>query len=148
MSWYKKLASKCRFKTLHDRDKLQDPYLVRYYIFKSKVLSIYIHKIIRSDNTQDYHDHPWPFAHVVLEGGYSEETPGRCDRKTRPGSIAFRRSSFSHRLELYKDASGNDIETWTLVFIGPKIREWGFIGRLTGCWVGWEKYVFDKERCE
>lgn len=154
MPWYKWLASKCPFKVLHDRDKLEDPYLIRYTVFKTKLVSLYLHKIIRSDSTRDYHDHPWPFAHIILEGGYWEETPIRTRLKF-PGAIAFRRANYSHRLELLTDIKHHnltgqikELETWTLVLIGPKQREWGFIGRMTGCWVKWDNYVFNKERCE
>ncbi len=147
-AWYRRLAARCPSKVLHDRARREDPYLIRYTVFKRRWCALYLHQILRSDSTQDYHDHPWPFAHIVLEGGYEEQKPGCPSRFTRSGSVAFRRARFAHRLELNKGADGKDIETWTLVLIGPKVRDWGFLGRLTGCWVRWETYVFDGERCE
>lgn len=142
MRWFEHLASRCEFKVLHDRERLVDPYLIRYTVFKTQWFAVYLHRILRSDSTADYHDHPWAFAHLILEGRYIEETPSRPARRVRPGSFAIRGPRYAHRLELI------DGEVWTLVIVGRKRRQWGFVGRRTGCWLPWDRYVFSGERCE
>lgn len=147
-TWYRRLAARSPCRVLHARERRSDePYLSRYTVFKTRLLSVYLHQIHRSDSTDDYHDHPWLFFHVILEGGYWEERPDRPDRLTSPGSWAFRKPRYAHRLQLLT-RGGSEVETWSLVVIGPRVRVWGFLGRLTGCWVPWNKYVFDGERCE
>lgn len=150
--WYKRLAARCEFKVLHDRERLQDPYMTRYTVFKRRWLAVYLHRIHRGDDSPEYHDHPWPFFHVLLEGDYTEGFIDRLGRDRvffRPaGHFAFHRASYAHRLTLHAGPDGAPREVWTLVVTGPRVRNWGFVGRLTRCWVPWERYVFAKERCE
>jgi hypothetical protein len=84
-----------------------------------------VHRIRRSDHDRHLHDHPWHFASIILDGGYTEvlqsgdETP--VPRRIRPGDIAFRHAEHRHRLELEPGA-----DCWTLVLTSPNNREWGF----------------------
>ena len=53
-------------------------YLRRFYIFRSSWIGknfgdLYLHKIYRSDDDKDPHDHPWHFRTFVLKGGYTDE---------------------------------------------------------------------------
>lgn len=157
MAWYERLAAWCelrgRFKVLHDRERRSIPYMTRYQVLKTPPVSVYLHKIHRGDDSPEYHDHPWPFWHMILAGAYREEY---LDRKGRnrfryvgQGWSAFHRPRYGHRLELLaREGFTGFVEVWTLVVIGPKVRNWGFIGPLTRCWVPWERYVFNRERCE
>lgn len=110
-----------------------------------------VHQILRSDQDRHYHDHPWWYISIVLRGGYFEVTPcGECgisERKWRgPGSIAFRRASSWHRLELKDDGLLYCIDPektygetvamrirqdpnacWTLFITGPASQQWGFL---------------------
>lgn len=41
-------------------------------------------------------------------------------------SVVVRRPTYRHRVELLRDRRGRPISCWTLVFTGPRVREWGF----------------------
>lgn len=145
---------KGRWKPINGRIDGDAPYMVRYYLFECRWFDIYIHQIMRSDDSPDFHDHPWPFFHVILEGRYFEESPDIFESLTtpgkqivsfdhnlrKPGFMAFRPADYAHRLELTHG------EVWTLVISGRKRREWGFLDRITGCWTQWRKYT-EGERC-
>lgn len=64
-------------------------YLRRFYVFRAKWFGkwaakhlgdIYLHHIVRNDDDESPHDHPWGFTGIVLAGGYADEcwewTPG------------------------------------------------------------------------
>ncbi len=55
-----------------------EPYLERYYVFlKDRTwfpFNMFIHKFLKSD-PDDVHDHPWPYATLILKGGYYEWIP-------------------------------------------------------------------------
>jgi hypothetical protein len=89
---------------------------------------IYLHRWLRSD-PDELHDHPWDFCSVILAIGYWEITPkGRQWRA--PGSIAFRKASERHRVELETDrtflAQHADAVPVSIIFTGPERRQWGF----------------------
>lgn len=53
-------------------------YLRRFYLWRSSWIGknfgeLYLHKIHRSDDDREPHDHPWNFRTVVLSGGYTDE---------------------------------------------------------------------------
>lgn len=42
-------------------------------------------------------------------------------------SVVFRRPEHRHRVELQRDAvAGHPVPCWTLMLVGPRVREWGF----------------------
>ena len=113
------------------------PYLLRWYVIpRNRWMNVYLHKIVRDDDDRALHDHPWWFASLVLRGGYRElirhgnSLTGMIDPhqtiERRPGSVAIRTTNEAHRVELFRDAGGKPIPSWTLVFTGRKVREWGF----------------------
>jgi hypothetical protein len=130
------------------------------------LFSVYLHRVVRPDNSPDLHDHPWPFWHLILEGGYEEEffmghggwgkrtTIGltgvpdrlgwslRC-RPLAPGYWCFHRAGFAHRVSRFME---DRKESWSLVVVGLKTRDWGFLNRVSGCWVQWESYI-NGDRC-
>ena len=118
-------------------DRVNDePYLERYYLFLKDrqrfPFNVFLHKFLKSD-PDDLHDHPWPYATLILKGGYWETTPeGRFWR--RPGHFRICTARSLHRIEL--DPS---VECWTVFMPGPKQREWGFIKN--GTWTQWEQYL-------
>lgn len=128
-------------------------YLVRYIVFKSKYMCIYVHRFMRSD-ADDPHDHPWNFFTYVISGGYKEWFYNR-NRAVRikdmfqsywtsqmnirePGSIAYRRATDIHKvvvdneieLELGEDpaVAKEKIQKapYTICIMGKRRREWGF----------------------
>ena len=128
-------------------DRVSDePYLERYYLFlkerSSFPFNIFLHKFLKSD-PDDVHDHPWPYATLILKGGYWEWIPefnsagekiGEIRKWRGPGHFRISSATSYHRVEL-----GNDVECWTLFMPGPKQREWGFL--VSNTWVQWEQYL-------
>lgn len=131
-------------------DRINDePYLERYYLFlKDRNLfpfNVFLHKFLKSD-PDDVHDHPWPYATLILKGGYWEWRPqfdatgkkiGEIARWCGPGSFRVAGANSYHRIEL--DPS---VECWTLFMPGPQRRDWGFL--VKNQWIQHEQYL--KER--
>ena len=123
-----------------------EPYLERYYVFlrerKRFPFNVFLHKFLKSD-PDDVHDHPWPYATLVLKGGYWEWIPhfDTVGRKTGeyqvwrgPGHFRVSKARSFHRIEL-----DPDITAWTLFMPGPKQRDWGFL--VKNQWIQWEQYL-------
>ena len=91
------------------RDRLDDePYLERYYVFlkdrETFPFNVFVHKFLKSD-PDDVHDHPWPFATLILRGGYWEWRPtfdaegrknGEVSRWCGAGSFRTARANTYH----------------------------------------------------
>jgi hypothetical protein len=128
-------------------DRVQnEPYLERYYLFlrerKQFPFNVFLHKFLKSD-PDDVHDHPWPYATLILKGGYWEWIPhyDTLGRKTGeyqvwrgPGHFRISKANSFHRIEL-----DPDITAWTLFMPGRKCRDWGFM--VKNKWVQWEQYL-------
>ena len=123
-----------------------EPYLERYYVFLRErerfPFNVFLHKFLKSD-PDDVHDHPWPYATLVLKGGYWEWIPhfdtvgrkiGEYQVWRGPGHFRVSKARSFHRIEL-----DPDITAWTLFMPGPKQREWGFMVR--NQWIQWEEYL-------
>jgi hypothetical protein len=125
-------------KIIPDRET-NDPYLVRHYFINLRPLArIVIHKFERSDTDGGLHDHPWIWASYILAGGYWEHTTkGKFWRA--PGQFAMHSAKHLHRVELDSEKAGG--ETWTLFFMGPKWRDWGFVDDVTKQWMRWDLYL-------
>ena len=125
-----------------------EPYLERYYVFlKDRThfpFNVFLHKFLKGD-PDDVHDHPWPYATLILKGGYYEYTPnfeyGQLVGETKhwrgPGHFRVCGSNSYHRIELKKG-----VTAWTLFMPGPHKREWGFL--VNNKWIQHEQYL--KER--
>jgi hypothetical protein len=123
-----------------------EPYLERYYVFLRErerfPFNVFLHKFLKSD-PDDVHDHPWPYATLVLKGGYWEWIPhfdtvgrkiGEYQVWRGPGHFRVSKARSFHRIEL-----DPDITAWTLFMPGPKQRDWGFLVR--NQWIQWEEYL-------
>jgi len=110
------------------------PYLCRYRLFRCPFFKVCLHHILRSDEDDELHDHPWSFVSLVLWAGYLEVLPAGA-RRVGPGSIVRHRATDAHRLILDRPA-------WTLIFMTGKKRAWGFHGK-----DGWIPYAsfFDRK---
>lgn len=104
------------------------PYLARYKLFRCPWFKVFLHHILRSDEDEELHDHPWNFVSIVLWKGYLEILP-KAARIIRAGSVVRHRAEDAHRLIL-------DAPAWTLVFVTGKKRMWGFHTK-----TGWLSYV-------
>jgi len=141
-----------RKRIIMDRES-NEPYLERYYIFLKErswfPFNVFIHKFLKSD-PDDVHDHPWPYATLILKGGYYEWIP-QFDAQGRkiaemavwrgPGSFRTCSANSYHRIEL-----DPDIECWTMFMPGPHKREWGFL--VNNQWVQHEQYLEDKKNAK
>jgi hypothetical protein len=123
-----------------------EPYLERYYLFlkdrKNFPFNVFLHKFLKSD-PDDVHDHPWPYATIILKGGYWEWIPqfnatgqkiAEIARWRGPGHFRTSSATSYHRIEL--DPA---VETWTLFMPGPQTRDWGFLTRQG--WIQHEQYL-------
>ena len=136
MTWFLNLLERLGRKNVIMDRVHNEPYLERYYIFLKDrqwfPFNVFLHKFLKGD-PDDLHDHPWPYATLILKGGYWETTPeGRFWR----GAGHFRRckaNSF-HRIELEPG-----VTTWTLFMPGRRQRNWGF--DVKGTWIDHETYL-------
>lgn len=120
----------------------ENPMLERWRLISTPWFGIYIHFIFREDLDRHMHDHPWHFWSFVLKGSYTEHLsrrPGDTIVETK----VHRRFSlhgfplhWAHKISFVKPG------TVTLVFVGPKVREWGFFvdGPAGDTWTSWQKY--------
>jgi hypothetical protein len=149
MGWFLNWLERCgRKRIVMDRVN-NEPYLERYYLFLKDrqrfPFNVFLHKFLKSD-PDDVHDHPWPYATLIVKGGYYEWTPvfdadGKKIAETcrwhGVGSFRRARASQYHRVEL-----DPDIDCWTLFVPGIHQREWGFLTKRG--WVHFEKYLESK----
>ena len=111
-----------------------EPYLERYYLFlkerESFPFNVFLHKFLKGD-PDDVHDHPWPYATLILKGGYYEWVPefnilghkiGEIRHWRGPGHFRTCSANSYHRIEL-----DPGVTAWTLFMPGPHKREWGFL---------------------
>ena len=138
-----------RYRVIMDRVD-GEPYLERYYVFLRDrswfPFNVFVHKFLKSD-PDDVHDHPWPFATVILRGGYWEWRPlfdaqgrrqGETARWCGAGSFRTARANTYHRIEL-----DPDVTCWTLFMPGIKQRDWGFL--VKNKWIQWEQYLLQRK---
>jgi len=161
-----------RKRIIFDRQS-KEPYLVRYYLFlkdrKTFPFNVFLHQFLRSD-PDDLHDHPWPYATLILKGGYWEWIPVYDENGTDypdpviapwdlgkkiigekrvwrgPGHFRICRDESYHRIEVEPG-----VDCWTLFMPGPQNREWGFLTHknwdwTTFKWVQHEEYISSKSR--
>ena len=127
------LEGRDRKRIIMDRTS-QEPLLTRYYIFlkdrKWFPFNVFIHKFHKSD-PDDVHDHPWPYATLILKGGYYEWIPnfnsngemiGEIKHWRKPGHFRICNANSYHRIEL-----DPTVTAWTMFMPGPQKREWGFL---------------------
>lgn len=117
MNWLDRLLKRV-FKFFVIANEENDPYMVRYKVFRTTWFKIFLHHILRSDEDPERHDHPWHFVSLILRGGYYEILKGG-GRLVRPGQVVRHRATDSHRLLL-------DRPSWSLVIVWGQKRVWGF----------------------
>lgn len=113
------------------RGEKDSAYLTRYRILSTRFGGIYLHIFHRSDS-DDMHDHPWPFVSIPLWRGYIEHTPNGA-RRVWPGMVLRRPAEWQHRVQLVKGKPAV-----TLIFKGNRVRDWGFYPG--GVWEQWQEY--------
>ena len=151
MKWFLDFLDRMGRKRIVMDRQSDEPYLVRYYLFLKDrdrfPFNVFLHKFLKGD-PDDVHDHPWPYATLILKGGYYEWLPQFDSKGNKiaemcvwrgPGSFRVCRANSYHRIEL--DPS---VTAWTLFMPGPKKRDWGFL--VNNKWIQHEQYL--KERYE
>lgn len=113
---------------------IRGPLMTRHLICRTPWFSVYLHHFLRSDYDRACHDHPWSFMSLILTSGYTEHTINGS-RRFGPGSVLVRPAEWLHWVEIQKPA-------WTLVVVGRKRREWGFLSSSKG-WQGWQEFEAD-----
>jgi len=142
--FFEKLEKSGRKRIILDRAS-KEPYLERYYIFlKDRTwfpFNVFIHKFLKSD-PDDVHDHPWPYATLILKGGYNEWVPtfdkdgkkiGEVCHWRGPGHFRISSANSYHRIEMVEG-----VAAWTMFMPGPQKREWGFL--VKDKWIQNEQY--------
>lgn len=112
-------------------------FMRRFRLLRTRWGNLYLHQFLRGDEDRCFHDHPWSFVTLILCGGYSEEMPNGS-RWRSPGTLLYRPATHRHRVECSKPA-------WSLVFVRPKSRAWGFWTK-----AGWRQWLPGQPRpvCE
>lgn len=96
-----------------------DIYLRRWWLEKNPSEgSLYIHHMLRSDQDEEFHDHPAENLSIILKGQMIEHTPGG-KHVWNAGDMVVRKAEDRHRVEIERPL----ITLWAM---GPKIRDWGF----------------------
>jgi hypothetical protein len=141
-TWLTKIG---RQRIILDRQS-NEPYLERYYVFLRDrtwfPFNVFLHKFLKSD-PDDVHDHPWPYATLILKGGYWEWVPefnsagekiGEIRHWRGPGHFRVCKSTSYHRIEV-----NPEVDCWTLFMPGPQKREWGFL--VNNKWIHNDEYI-------
>lgn len=142
LTWLDKIGRK---RIIMDRTS-NEPLLTRYYLFLKDrdrfPFNVFLHKFHKGD-PDDVHDHPWPYATLILKGGYYEWIPQFNNKGEKvaeiavwrgPGSFRVCGANSYHRIEL-----DPEVTAWTLFMPGPKKRDWGFLTRKG--WIQHEQYL-------
>jgi len=151
MKWFLDFLDRIGRKRIVMDRQSDEPYLERYYLFLKDrdrfPFNIFLHKFLKGD-PDDVHDHPWPYATLILKGGYYEWLPQFDSKGNKiaemcvwrgPGSFRICSANSYHRIEL-----DPNVTAWTLFMPGPKKRDWGFL--VNNKWIQHEQYL--KERYE
>jgi hypothetical protein len=149
MKFFLKLLDRMGRKRIIMDRKDQEPYLERYYLLfntrKHFPFNLFLHKFLKGD-PDDVHDHPWPYATLILKGGYYEWIPefnslgqkiGEIRHWRGPGSFRTAKANTYHRVELKEG-----VTAWTLFMPGPHKREWGFL--VNNKWIHNEQYLIER----
>lgn len=85
----------------------------------------------------------WPHGaelDCLLEEKYHEPIYHRARR--RPGKVLWRPATWRHRVIIEDETR----PSWSLVFVGPRVRKWGFWLRTGWCW--WRRTNYRAAICE
>ena len=80
-------------------------YLKRFYIFRCKFFSLFLHQFWSSD-PDHVHDHPWNNITWILKGGYWEESADGHREWHSRGWFRYRNAEIFHRLIIGEHSAG------------------------------------------
>jgi hypothetical protein len=89
--------------------------LVRYYLFESRFFSVCLHKFLRDDSENEFHNHPFIWVSFFF-GSYIEHRLN--EPKRRRWFVNWGGKTF-HRVE-------DTQNMWTIMFRGPERWSWSY----------------------
>ena len=102
------------------RSKKGELHFKRFAIIETKLFSVYIHFIYKSDE-DDIHNHPWDFISIPLKGFYYELLE---DGKVLKNKFSIRKAKEYHKiLSIPRE---QELPIITLFFTGKKYNDWGY----------------------
>lgn len=119
-------------------------YLHRFFILRTPLGGIFLHRFMESDPDEELHNHMWPGFSIILSGSYKEEKMSKAKlpvktKIVKPGNINIIGKDDFHRVEL------QTADVWTLFFYFRKVRsDWGFLHPVTLQYTPWR--IFCKNR--
>ncbi len=103
-------------------------HFVRFAVFETPWLSLYVHRIHAADADPHLHSHPWPFATVVLSGTYVEKAEAGRFRRG-PLSVRAAGVGYFHKIERVVEGpvttvllAGRRREDWYYLVDGERVR--------------------------
>lgn len=138
--WHYKLPKKWGFWERFLIGVEGDLYLDRLSLVRTPWFSIKLHRIYRPDRQRDLHDHPWNFLSLVLRGSYVEDVPCKNPASPFTDSRRVRWWNWKRAEDRHSIREVSRSPVWTLVFCGPKRREWGFWVENGTRFVKWSDY--------
>lgn len=121
-------------------------YLRRLRILQTPYFALYLHFIYQSDKDRDPHDHPFMFRSLIVRGGYQERVwATHADGSIAPIGVTKIWPRWTlHKTPLHVAHMIDYLwpNTVTLVFCGPKVKDWGFYTEHG--FVPWQTYNHEK----
>lgn len=119
-------------------DDPEETYLTRLRLIQTPWFGIYLHRMDGPDSRDTLHDHPWSFVSIVLRGGYWEMRE-YLSHGQQISRINVKRAEDLHYIyKLFR------YPTWTLMLVGRRKREWGYLDR-DGTWTRYDQHLHSKE---
>ena len=122
-------------------------YLRRWRVIQTPWFAIYLHKIFLPDRDRPMHDHPFNFWSLILKGGYEE----RVNRTVWQAELGWENMVITNSWRAWSWHKMSIIDchnidrlyespTWSLVFVGRRQKDWGFVVPGEG-WVQHKEYL-------
>jgi hypothetical protein len=122
-SWLDERGSSRMIRRVNRETGKEHDYLKRFYIFRSKLFSVFIHQFWASD-ADHIHDHPWSNISWIIRGGYHETSADGTIEYRKKGFKTYRNAEIFHRISIGDHSPG---EAWTIFIHFKRKREWGFL---------------------
>lgn len=115
-----------------------EDYLIRWKLIATPWFSIFLHKILLHDRDVNLHDHPWNFISFILWGGYVELRGDMTNQPEMYKRLAWSWNKMQH-WGFHKITYLLRRPTWTLVFTGRRVQDWGYYTKEDG-WISHTQY--------
>lgn len=117
------------------------PYLERYCVGRHDDYNVYLHHILRPDEDEELHNHPWRAVSHIIEGAYDEE---RLVGRELVWTHLREGSNVELEPDVYHRITSIEGDVWTLFVTGPKLQEWSFRHPVTGVTTPWREFIQSK----